>query len=598
MSSSSGLAEPARVVATDLASEYASLIEFLYTAPIGLVQTAPDGEVVMINPLANQLLMPLARDGELANLFTVLDAAAPQLRANVAAFDAPSGVVCQSLRFVVDDDCDATRRVLSISLMKLDSRRLIAALSDVTADARREQRGLDRRLHDAARMDALTTLPNRVSLVDSIKQASARSSMPGGHEFALLFLNCDRFKQINDRLGHGAGDVVLRLVSDRLRATLRTQDRVRRPEGRASVVARIGGDEFVILLEDLARADDVHAVAQRALDVLAQPFGIESEQVRCSASMGIVLRAQSAGDPDAMLRDASIAMVVAKRDGGARYVVFEPAMRERAARRAEIESELRRGLCEGQLFVVYQPVLALQGGQNRPSLSVEALVRWRHPVHGLVPPLDFIGVAEECGLIEELSHFVLDTACGHFIGWQRSLGEDAPRQMAVNVSRAQLRHPGCIDAVRETLRAHGMDPTQLQLEVTESLAAQDATVSARLRELKALGLTLALDDFGTGYSSLSSLHELPVDTVKIDRSFVSLGDSSPHHRVLIEATVRVANSLGMNTVAEGVETTAQANMVISLGCDKGQGYLFSRPLTAEELVAWVRSRVAASGSVS
>jgi diguanylate cyclase (GGDEF)-like protein len=599
MCSSSAPSDPASCVAGDLAREHEALIEFLYTAPIGLIQTAADGEIAMINPLATQLLMPLARDGDLSNLLTVLDTALPALRGLVAAFDAPSGVVCQELRFGLESASpgEVDRRILSISVTKLDSDRLIARLGDVTAEVQREKRGLDRHMRNAARRDGLTALPNRVSLVESIDSAISTSiGDPGGterREFAVLFLNCDRFKQINDLLGHAVGDTVLRLVGERLMATLRTQDRVGLAHGRASVAARIGGDEFVILLEGLAQADDVHAVAQRVLDALAQPFGIGSEQVRCSASMGVVLRAQSLGNADDMLRDASIAMVAAKRDGGARYAVFEPFMRIRAAQRAEIESDLRRGLGEGEFFVVYQPVLGLQAdptGRARNTLGVEALVRWRHPRRGLVPPLEFIGVAEECGLIDELSHLVLDTACRQFMDWESRLGDGAPGQLAVNLSRAQLRNAACVDAVRTTLRRHGMEPARLQLEVTESLAAQDATVSARLRELKTLGLSLALDDFGTGYSSLSSLHALPVDTVKIDRSFISLVDSSPHHRVLVEATVRVAKSLGMNTVAEGIETPAQAAMVVALGCDKGQGYLFSHPLTADALTAWAGAR--------
>ena len=214
-------------------------------------------------------------------------------------------------------------------------------------------------------------------------------------------------------------------------------------------------------------------------------------------------------------------------------------------------------------------------------------MRWRHPQRGLVPPLDFIGVAESCGLIDAIGQLVLDAACRQFVAWQGELGALAPRTLAVNLSRAQLVAPGFVGAVAATLAAAGMAAAALQLEITESLAAQDCCVQSRLHELKALGLTLALDDFGTGYSSLASLHLLPVDTVKIDRSFVSLAASSPHHRVLIEATVQVANSLGMNTVAEGIETADQAAIVRELGCDKGQGYLYSRPLAATEIGPWL-----------
>jgi EAL domain-containing protein (putative c-di-GMP-specific phosphodiesterase class I) len=270
--------------------------------------------------------------------------------------------------------------------------------------------------------------------------------------------------------------------------------------------------------------------------------------------------------------------------------VFEPAMRERAARRADIEADLRQALLEDQLFVVYQPVVGLRpdGGTDH-SAGVEALVRWQHPLRGVVPPFEFIQVAEESGLIGALGDFVLRRACRDFMRWQRELGEQAPRLLAVNLSRAQLGQPDWPATVRAILEHEGMRPSQLQLEVTESLAAQDLQVQERLHELKAIGITLALDDFGTGYSSLSSLHQLPVDTVKIDRSFVCQADTSHHHRVLIEATVKVAQSLGMSTVAEGIETEAQAAAVRGQLCAKGQGYLFSRPLASDALLDWLRA---------
>jgi EAL domain-containing protein (putative c-di-GMP-specific phosphodiesterase class I) len=269
-------------------------------------------------------------------------------------------------------------------------------------------------------------------------------------------------------------------------------------------------------------------------------------------------------------------------------------MRERAARRADIEADLRQALAEEQLYVVYQPVVGLRpDGETDVAAGVEALVRWQHPLRGNVTPFEFIPVAEESGLICALGDFVLRRACHDFASWQRELGPHAPRLLAVNLSRAQLAEPGFPAVVREVLAQHGMAPSQLQLEVTESLAAQDAQVQQRLHELKAIGLTLALDDFGTGYSSLSSLHQLPVDTVKIDRSFVSQADTSNHHRVLIEATVKVAQSLGMNTVAEGIETEAQAAAVRAQQCAKGQGYLYSRPLASDALLEWLRASLAA-----
>jgi EAL domain-containing protein (putative c-di-GMP-specific phosphodiesterase class I) len=327
-------------------------------------------------------------------------------------------------------------------------------------------------------------------------------------------------------------------------------------------------------------------VAQRLLQRLAQPYEIGSKQLFCSVSMGIAPGRHAVGDAAALLQDARIAMVEAKQAGGARYVAFEPGMRQRAELRGTLETDLRRALTQQEFFVVYQPVVGLQGaaGIDR-SAGVEALVRWRHPTRGIVPPFEFIGVAEQCGLIGAIGDFVLAESCRQFVAWQAELGASAPRLVAVNLSRAQLR-PGFAALVAQVLRATGMSADRLQLEITESLAAQDETIQARLHELKALGLTLALDDFGTGYSSLGSLHLLPVDTVKIDRSFVCKADTSLHHRVLIDATVRVARSLGMTTVAEGVETEAQDRVVRELGCDKGQGYLYSRPRVPEDMPAW------------
>ncbi len=588
------------VAGADAGSAYETLIQFLYRAPIGLIETRLDGTVEMINPMAANLLMPLAAHGGLDNLFDALESVAPQLRRMVSDFDLPSGEVCESVRIsIAGAQGTMPTQVLSISLLKLDDTRLMATLADATADVMRERRGLERRLDAALRIDILTRMPNRAAVRDLIDQAMARRPVHGEPAFAVLFMNCDRFRQINDALGHAAGDEVLGLMADRVRSTLRQRSRSSGLPSSEQMAGRIGGDEFVIVLDDLRTAEDVHMVTQRLLDVLGQPYSIRAEQLHCSVSIGIVLQAQISGaaDADSVLQDASIAMIEAKRAGGARYAIFEPAMQERAARRSSVENDLRRALSAQELFVVYQPVVGLAvlepGGALHVdrSAGVEALVRWRHPTRGIVPPLEFIGIAEECGLIGLLGEFVLATACRQFMAWQQQLGAAiAPRKLAVNLSRGQLADPMFAATAQAILESTGMPPAQLQLEVTESLAAQDETVQHRLHELKALGLTLALDDFGTGYSSLASLHLLPVDTVKIDRSFVSQAVQSLHHRVLIEATVRVAASLRMGTVAEGIETQDQAELVCQLGCEKGQGYLFARPLESDDLIRWLTPR--------
>ena len=578
----------------DPTDAYEALMQFLYRAPIGLAQTSLDGTVELLNPMASNLLMPLATEHGLDNLFEVLAPVAPQLAQMVEAFIEPSGVICEGLRLPVGVAHSATGslQVLSLSLLKLDRERLMATVSDATFEVQREQETLHRRLRNAARTDALTRMPNREAVREELQRLIDNPSTE--HGFAVLLINGDRFRQLNDSLGQGVGDQLLMHMADRLRGALRPAGGGLMPAARSSqLAARIGGDEFVVVLDGMHARGDAERVALRLLDALARPYVVGAHEIVCHASIGLAWGADGASEPDAVLRDAGIAMVEAKRAGGNRHTVFDPAMRARAALRADIEADLRQALAEEQLFVVYQPVVGLgPNGSADRAAGVEALVRWRHPVRGIVPPGDFIQVAEECGLIGAVGDFVLLRACSDHMAWQARMGAAAPRLMAVNLSRAQLGQPEWIGTVRAILAATGMPASALQLEVTESLAAQDQDIQARLHELKALGIKLALDDFGTGYSSLSSLHLLPVDTVKIDRSFVSKSDTSMHHRVLIEATVKVAQSLGMNTVAEGIETESQLDVVRSQRCDKAQGYFYSRPLPAPELLAWLENSMA------
>ena len=573
------------------------LIEFLYRAPIGLVQSSLAGDIDMINPMSASLLMLISPGSDLSNLFEPLDRVAPQLRKLVTSFGDARGTVCESMRIPIParDDGELFDRTIAISLFKLDERRLMCTLADVTAEVEREARRMQRRLDTASRTDPLTGLPNRVAVLDSFGQTMRRVRARG--DFAVLYLNCDRFRQINDALGRAVGDQILKLIAGRVRSMLQQRAHgVRLEEGDSGqdAAARLGGDEFAVLLEDLSSEDEAHALARRMVDALGQPYAIDGRQVHCSVSIGVVLGAQinPSATADTVLQTGSVAMREAKRAGRSRHVVFQPEMEVRSAALSVMEAELRVALIERQLFVVYQPVVGfspLEGGASdvNRSAGVEALVRWRHPTRGVVPPLEFISVAEECGLIDALGGFVLRESCAQFARWKSALGTRAPKMLAVNLSRGQLGESRFAESVAEILRATGMHPSELQLEVTESLAAQDDVVQSRLHELKALGLTLALDDFGTGYSSLASLHLLPVDTVKIDRSFVSQAVESHHHRVLIEATIRVASSLRMGTVAEGIETIAQLEVVRSLGCQKGQGYIFSKPLSVDALAEWL-----------
>lgn len=578
------------------ASAYESLMQFLHQAPIGLVQTDMDGDIRMINPMAITLLMPLAPGGNLVNLLDVLEPRAPGLRGRSAADALPGATVCEALRIPLHSALAppaAAVRMLGISLVKLDRETLMFTITDATFADQQEQNRLDTRLRDISRTDSLTAIPNRTVVLERITCAMAASegtSVVACPALAVIFINSDRFNQVNVALGHAVGDELLQRMAERLvrfadANALSTAPVL--PASPALLVARLGGDEFAVLAEGCDGIDQISAIARQLLAVLDAPYRLAGRHVHLSASMGIAFADDVAGDADSVLQDASIAMRFAKQAGGARFSVFEPAMKEKVARRSAIESDLRRALAADELFVVYQPIVRMGDGV---CAGMEALVRWQHPVRGIVPPIEFIDIAEETGLVGALGNFVLRSACAQSVAWKRQIGEGAPQHMSVNVSRVQLTDPTLAQQVVDILRDTGMAAGDLQLEVTESFAAQDEVVTQRLQELNALGIQLALDDFGTGYSSLACLHQLPVHVVKIDRSFVSQVDSSDHHRVLIEATILVARSLGMGTVAEGIETEEQAAELARLQCDKGQGYLFARPMTAAQATEWLMAR--------
>ncbi|MFC7462978.1 diguanylate cyclase domain-containing protein [Hydrogenophaga defluvii] len=578
-------------------NELEALLQFLYQSPVGLVQTDAEGDITLINPMAAQLLMPLAPDGQLGNLLDVLDPVAPQLRPLLHDNGGAPGPVCEALRIHLPlpnghTNGHATRAqpsttTLELRLVRLAADKLMASLSDVSLLEQAEQRRLEDRLRDAARIDTLTSLPNRSVALERIEAALHAARQPDGAAFAVLFVNGDRFNRINVTMGQAGGDELLRQMAARLMGMVRLGDAVARTGDGKHTPVRLSGDEFVVVMEDLRHPADASGLAARVVEVLGKPYRIGNEPVFASVSVGVTLGHGQQPNGDAVLQEASLAMREAKLAGGARHKVFTAEMRERAWWRGVVEDDLRQAVQAGQLYVVYQPIVRLG---SMEAAGMEALVRWNHPVRGLVSPADFIPIAEESGLIGPVSAFVLRAACTCFVQWRQTLGHQAPGLMSVNLSRAQLSNPTLPDEVAEVLRGAGMPPACLQLEVTESLAAQDESVQARLRELKGLGLTLALDDFGTGYSSLASLHQLPVDVVKIDRSFVSQLESSEYHRVLVQATVRVARTLGMRTVAEGVETPGQAQLLQALQCDKGQGYLYGRPLTEAQATDWLRQQ--------
>ncbi|MGM9488606.1 sensor domain-containing protein [Ideonella sp. YS5] len=456
----------------------------------------------------------------------------------------------------------------------------------VDIDARKR---LEQALSDAALTDALTQLPNRAGIQQALARCVTRVHRQPGEGFSVLFMDFDRFKLVNDSLGHEAGDELLRQIAARVKQTLRPGDDVARVAemGAAArgldVAGRLGGDEFVVLLERIGQPADATRIAQRLLDALAAPYELAGRPVQSSVSIGIVTSDVSSASVESVLRDADTAMYEAKRRGRGRYVVFDPEMHRRIRDAMDLEADLRQALARDEIYVVYQPIVAL--AQRRP-VGLEALARWHHPTRGLVSPAEFVPLAEEAGLIEALGELVLRQACRELASWQRRLGPAAPRTVAVNLSRAQLR-PGLLaGTVSAALADAGLSPAALRLEITETLAMQGEAALAVLGELRAMGVSLALDDFGTGYSSLASLDQLPIDTVKIDRAFVAKMVHNRYQMALVKSTVQVADSLALKVVAEGVETEAQACALAALGCHAAQGYLFGKPMPAEEFVAW------------
>jgi diguanylate cyclase (GGDEF)-like protein/PAS domain S-box-containing protein len=443
-----------------------------------------------------------------------------------------------------------------------------------------ERKAFEAELAHQAFHDPVTGLANRVMFAEQVRQAIARARrehrMP-----AVIFLDLDDFKTVNDSLGHAAGDEVLVEVARRLDESVRGAD----------IAARFGGDEFAVLLEDVAHSQDAADAAQRILELLAQPMHAGHRQVTLGGSIGIsMFGPEDPRDADELIRDADAAMYIAKRDGKGGYRLFEPAMHEGVVARLELRNDLQRALATDQLELHYQPVIRLADG----SLSgVEALLRWNHPERGLVSPVEFIPIAKETGLIIPIGRWVLREGCRH--ARRLEAHDGPPLSMSVNLSLKQIQHSDIVADVRDALDEAGLAPERLTLEITESVLMDDTELAvSRLRDLKALGVRLALDDFGTGYSSLSYLSRFPVDILKMDRSFLREG-STPDSHSLASAVVGLGNTLALEVVAEGIEAPDQADSLRALGCDLGQGFLFAHPLDAETSLAFMadRSRQAA-----
>lgn len=441
-------------------------------------------------------------------------------------------------------------------------------------DISERKRAEEQLLHDAFH-DGLTGLANRALFMDHLRMTIERCKSRHSNHYAVLFLDYDRFKVVNDSLGHAEGDELLKQIARRLELYTRTGD----------LVARLGGDEFVILLTEMLEPEDVIQVAERIHEDLKAPFDLNGRELFISASIGIALSIDGFRTAEDMLRDADIAMYRAKTTGRARHQVFTEAMRIQATTRLQLETELRRALEQNEFEVHYQPIFNLE---TQAIKGFEALVRWRHPERGFVPPEEFIPAAEESGLILPLGRWILRESCRQLRIWQGSMPQAESFVISVNLSAKQFLQADLADQVVEALESSGLPSRCLKLEITESYLIENSDKAVKvMNRLREIGVELSLDDFGTGYSSLSYLHRLPVNSLKIDRSFVSQMAESEEHSEIVRTIVRLAQNLKMDVIAEGIETAEQLDQLNQLNCGFGQGYLFAKPMDAETAEAFI-----------
>ena len=424
---------------------------------------------------------------------------------------------------------------------------------------------LQSKLLESALRDALTSLPNRVFLMDRLEEALNRSKLESDYHFAVLFIDCDRFKIINDSLGHLVGDRLLIAIAERLKTSLSPLD----------TLARLGGDEFGILLENVSDIQMVTSIAERILKSLSQHFNISRYQVFVNVSIGVNWGNTNYEKTEYILRDADTAMYRAKALGRGRFDVFDPKMHQEAIQILELENDLRRAVKQQEFIVYYQPIVSLKTGKIS---GFEALVRWQHPLKGLIFPTEFIPVAEETGLIYAIDTWVLRTACNQLHIWQNHLAAPKPLYLSVNLSAKLFQQPNFLAQIDQIIYETKVNPAFLELEITESVFMENnLDVKTTLQEIKERNIKLTMDDFGTGYSSLSYLHNFPLNTLKIDKSFLNFMQDNDENMGLVPAMISIAHSMGMKAIAEGVETSEQLSIIRDLNCDFAQGNLFSTP---------------------
>ncbi|MGC4032019.1 MAG: EAL domain-containing protein [Tepidisphaeraceae bacterium] len=440
-------------------------------------------------------------------------------------------------------------------------------------------------LKRAALHDGLTGLPNRLLFADRLGQAMLRAKREPGYKFAVLFVDCDNFKSVNDGLGHHAGDALLRQIAQRLQAAIRSTDTVSRAAVDDAIAARVGGDEFALLLTDIRADEDAVRVAQRLIDVSAEPYTLAGQRVTSRMSVGVTTNGISYTTAEEMIRDADAAMYAAKRGGRGRFVVFDQAMHDKAVARLTTENELRAAVENGCVRPHFQPIIATE---TRTLVGFEALARWYHPTRGIVLPADFIPLAEETGIIVPLGIKMLGDACRQLAAWQKQFPGLPNLTMSVNVSRKQLTWPSFVEEVVAVVNAAGVLPKQINLEITESTMMIDAArASAVLQQLRNMNFKLHMDDFGSGYSSLSCLSNFPLSGLKIDGAFLQQMSTSQSGTPVLNAVATLAQGLKVPVVAEGVEDDAQLQKLKSMGFDFAQGYLIAPPLDATAATAFL-----------
>lgn len=439
-----------------------------------------------------------------------------------------------------------------------------------------ERKEFEAQLKHQAFHDSLTGIPNRVLLLERLERALERSRRRDDYMFAVLLVDLDRFKSVNDSLGHLAGDTLLRKIAAQIKECIRTTD----------TVARLGGDEFAVLVEEYKDDDEVYAIARRIHSIAESHYIIEKNEVRSSASIGIVLDTSKYQKADDILRDADIAMYHAKESGKARYETFNKTMHKAALERLRMENELRKAIHNDNLVLYYQPILSIE---THELIGFEALVRWVHPVRGIINPDKFIPIAEETGLIIPLGHIVIKEACRQLSEWQQKYPKVENLTMSVNISVKQFLQADLIDFIIETIHENNLNPNSLKVEITESLLMKKAkSMIDKLTMLKDLGIKVVLDDFGTGYSSLSYIQQFPIDNIKIDRSFIKRLDSEDESAEIVKTIISLSKNLGIDVVAEGVERVGQLDRLKLLKCDSVQGYYFSRPVDKYKALEFIK----------